>query len=154
MEPKMTVLFIGKKSRTTRHELLPIYLRVTIDGKRFEVASHRHVKESEWCSPASKVNGKSDNAKETNMALDEIKKRVYDYRDRILIEKRNFTVHTLREKWFGEDRNKRTLLDVFKLSIMDLEKLVTKGLYKKSTLVKYKSIWVFNKMQKILLLCM
>jgi len=62
MEPKMTVLFIGKKSRTTRHELLPIYLRVTIDGKRFEVATHRHVKESEWRPSAGKVNGKSDDA--------------------------------------------------------------------------------------------
>ncbi len=70
MEPKMTVLFIGKKSRTTRHELPPIYLRVTIDGKRFEVATHRHVKEFEWCSFAGKVNGKSDNAIDTNMALD------------------------------------------------------------------------------------
>jgi hypothetical protein len=43
MNPKMTILFIGKKSRTTRHQLLPIYLRVTIEGKRFEVATHRHV---------------------------------------------------------------------------------------------------------------
>ncbi len=43
MEPKLKILFVGKKSRTTKHLLLPIYLRVTIDGKRFEVASHRHV---------------------------------------------------------------------------------------------------------------
>jgi len=26
MEPKMIINFIGKKSRTTRHHLLPIYL--------------------------------------------------------------------------------------------------------------------------------
>jgi hypothetical protein len=71
------------------------------------------------------------------MALDEVKKKVYDYRERILIENRNFTVNTLREKWFGEDRNQRTLLGVFRLSILDLEKLVAKGQYKKSTLGKY-----------------
>jgi hypothetical protein len=62
------------------------------------------------------------------MALDVIRKRVYDYRERILIENRNFTVNALREKWFGQDRNKMTLLGVFRLSIMDLEKLVAKGL--------------------------
>ena len=73
------------------------------------------------------------------MALDEAKKKIYEYKERILIENRNFTVHTLREKWFGQDRNKMTLLGVFRLSILDLEKLVAKGLYKKSTLVKYKS---------------
>jgi hypothetical protein len=36
MEPKTTILFIGKKSRMTRYQLLPIYLRVVFDGKRFD----------------------------------------------------------------------------------------------------------------------
>ncbi len=52
MEDKMNILFIGKKARITRQQLLPIYLRVTIEGKRFEVATHRHVKQTEW-SPSS-----------------------------------------------------------------------------------------------------
>jgi len=50
MEPKMTILFIGKKTRTTRHQLLPIYLRVTIEGKRFEVATHRYALNPQLCS--------------------------------------------------------------------------------------------------------
>lgn len=73
------------------------------------------------------------------MMLDLLKKRVYEYKERIDLENRNFTVNTLREKWFGEDRNKRTLLGVFRLSILGLEKLAAKGIYKKSTLVKYRS---------------
>lgn len=73
------------------------------------------------------------------MALDEIKKRIYEFRERILLENREFTVNSLKEKWFGEDRNKRTLLGVVRLSIIDLEKLVSKGIYKKSTLTKYKT---------------
>ncbi|HKO81333.1 MAG TPA: Arm DNA-binding domain-containing protein [Chitinophagaceae bacterium] len=139
MEPKMTILFIGKKSRTTRHQLLPIYLRVTIAGKRFEAATHRHVEPFEWSSSAGKVKSRFESAVETNMALDEIKRKVYEYRERILLENRDFTIDSLREKWFGQDRNKRTLLSVFRSSIMDLEKLVTKGVYRKSTLTKYKS---------------
>jgi len=68
-----------------------------------------------------------------------LKKRVYEYEEQILFENRNFTVNTLREKWFGEDRNTRTLLGVFRLKIIEFEKLVDKGIYKKSTLVKYKT---------------
>ena len=75
MEPKMIILFIGKKSRTTRHQLLPIYLRVTIKGKRFEVATHRHVEQAEWSPSSGKAKGRSDSATETNMALDIIKKK-------------------------------------------------------------------------------
>lgn len=139
MEPKMTILFIGKKSRTTRYQLLPIYLRVTIEGKRFEVATHRHVEQTEWCPSSGKAKGRSDSATETNMALDIIKKKVYEYKEQLNDENRDFTVNLLREKWFGQDRNKRTLLGVFRSRIMDFERLVTKGVYRKSTLTKYKS---------------
>jgi hypothetical protein len=44
-----------------------------------------------------------------------------------------------REKWFGEDKSNRTLLVSIRASIMDLEKLVVKGIYRKSTLLKYKT---------------
>jgi hypothetical protein len=114
-------------------------MRVTINGERFEVATHRHVEPSEWSSSAGKVKARSESAIETNMALDEIKKRVYEFRDRIFFENRNFTVRALREKWFGEDRNKRTLLGMFRLRVLDLAKLTAKGIYKKSTLVKYRT---------------
>jgi hypothetical protein len=54
-------------------------------------------------------------------------------------QNRELTVNALREIWFGEDQNNRTLLTVIKSGIMDLEKLVAKGIYKRSTLVKYKT---------------
>ena len=131
MEPKMIIHFIGKKSRTTRHHHLPIYLRVTIEKRRFEVATHRHIEPCMWSAASGKVKGKSDDAFETNMALDEIRKRVYDYKERIFYENKKLTVNTLREKWFGEKQENRTLLNVMRLGTMDLQKLVTKGIYKK-----------------------
>lgn len=38
MSSILIILFYGKTSKTTKEGLLPIYLRVTISGKRFEVA--------------------------------------------------------------------------------------------------------------------
>jgi integrase len=139
METKIAVLFIGKRSRTTRHKQIPIYLRVTIDKKRFEASTHRHVEPSLWSPSAGRVKGKSDSAIDTNMALDMIKKKVYDYRDQLYKENREFTVNSLREKWYGQDRNKRTLLSLFRSRVMDFEKLVQKGIFQKSTIVKYKT---------------
>jgi hypothetical protein len=120
MEPKTTILFIGKKSRMTRHQLLPIYLRVVIDGKRFEVATHQHVLPYQWSASQCMARGKSETATQVNTALDLVKKQVYDYKERIKIERRDFTVNSLREKWFGKDRNTRTLLETFRLGILDL----------------------------------
>lgn len=137
MEERIAVHFFGKTMRLNRHNLLPIYLRVTINGKRFEVATHQHVAPGEWIEESERVKGKSDTAIQTNISLDEIKKRVYDHRDTIRKEQRDFTVNTLREKWFGQDRNCRTLLEAVKITILDLERQVSKGVYKKSTVTKY-----------------
>jgi len=139
METKIAILFIGKRSRTTRHKQIPIYLRVTVDKKRFEAATHRHVEPGLWSPSSGRVKGKSDSAIDTNMALDMIKKKVYDYRDQLYKENREFTVNSLREKWYGQDRNKRTLLGLFRSRVMDFEKLVQKGIFQKSTIVKYKT---------------
>jgi hypothetical protein len=92
-----------------------------------------------WSASGGKVKGKSGSAFYTNMALDEIRKKVYDYKELMLSQNRELTVNALREKWFGEDKSNRTLLCVIRASIMDLEKLVVKGIYRKSTLVKYKT---------------
>jgi hypothetical protein len=86
MEPKMIIHFIGKKSRITRHHLLPIYLRVTIEKRCFEVSTHRHVEPYLWSASGGKVKGKSDDAFETKRALDEIREKVYDYKELILLK--------------------------------------------------------------------
>jgi hypothetical protein len=137
MESKFSVSFIGKKSCTTKQHLLPIYLRVTINGNRFEVATHQHVKSSQWLPSAGKAIGRSVSINQVNTELDLIKKKVYNYKDRLQIEEREFTVKSIRQKWFGQDRNTRTLLEARRLNILDLQQLVRKGVYKKSTLTKY-----------------
>jgi hypothetical protein len=80
-------------------------VHVIINGKRFEVTTHQHVKPSEWSASARKVKGRSETARQVNTALDLARKKIYDYRERIRIEERDFTVNSLREKWFGQDRN-------------------------------------------------
>jgi len=75
MEQKMNILFIGKKSRLTMQKLLPIYLRVTIDGRRFEVVTNLHVDPLLWSPFAGKVKGRSEPAIATNNELDLIKKK-------------------------------------------------------------------------------
>ena len=48
MEQKMNILFIGKRLRLSMQKLLPIYLRVTIDGKRFQAVTNLHVDPLLW----------------------------------------------------------------------------------------------------------
>jgi len=139
MKTKMSVHFIGKKSRVNSHQLLPIYLRVTIDRKRFEVATNINVKPHLWTPSTGRLKGRSQEIQEINSELDSIKRLVYRYEENIIAEHRDVTVTTLRSKWFGEDNSKRTLLNVFSNAITEFKQLVEKGSYKKSTITKYET---------------
>jgi len=54
---RLTILFYGKTSKTTKEGLLPIYLRVTINGKRFEVSTGRYLDASRWPAASERAKG-------------------------------------------------------------------------------------------------
>ncbi|PKV63540.1 Arm DNA-binding domain-containing protein [Pontibacter ramchanderi] len=54
MDTKISILFYGRKAKTTRDNPLPIYLRVTIQGRRLELSAHRYVSPDLWSAEAAK----------------------------------------------------------------------------------------------------
>src|ERR1700730_9687187 len=107
METKMSILFYGKRKKMTSESLLPIYMRVTIDSRRFEVTTKRYIEASKWSIKAAKVKGNTDEARGINAFLDVLKQKVYNYQKEILKDDKPFSVETLREKWFGTNDRPR-----------------------------------------------
>src|SRR3546814_8141294 len=66
MSSKLTILFYGKTSKTTKEGLLPIYLRVTINGKRFEVSTGRYLDASRWSVASGRAKGNAEEARSLN----------------------------------------------------------------------------------------
>src|SRR5690348_999541 len=101
METKLTILFYSKTARTNRNGLVPIYLRVTIDGERFEQCTQRYISLSKWSASAGKAKGSSEEARTINYLLDSLKQNVYNYQSEVIREGRTLTVEEFRRKWFG-----------------------------------------------------
>lgn len=97
----MTVLFYAKKTKTTTEGLAPIYMRVTIDGNRFEVSTKRYVKIEQWSPQAGRMKGNHEEARQINSLLDAFKVKVYDHQREILNEAKSLSVETLKHKWLG-----------------------------------------------------
>jgi site-specific recombinase XerD len=138
MEAKMSILFFGKKSRITSDDLLPIYLRVTIEGQRFEVTTKRYVESSKWSTEAGKVKGNSEEARGINAFLDVLKQKVYNYQKEILRDDKPFSVQTLREKWFGTNDRPRMLMEIFQHHNDQMAALVGRE-FSKATMIRYKT---------------
>jgi hypothetical protein len=77
MSAKLHILFYAKISRTTVRETIPIYLRVTIEGKRMEVTTNRFVLRHQWCTKLCQVRGNSREADEINTYLDYLRHQIY-----------------------------------------------------------------------------
>jgi hypothetical protein len=48
MDTKLSILFYSKTSKKNKDGLVPIYLRVTINGVRFEQPTQRFISPEKW----------------------------------------------------------------------------------------------------------
>ncbi|WP_162055591.1 site-specific integrase [Pontibacter pamirensis] len=138
MDTKISILFYGKKSRTTSDNLLPIYLRVTINGKRFETCTNRNVVPGKWSVEAGRVKGNTEEGRRINSYLDLLRSKVYAYQQELLQEGKPVTTETLRDKWLGVEEKPVMLLEVFQKHNEQVEQLVGKD-FAPGTLERYKT---------------
>lgn len=138
METRTSILFFGKKTKNDSEKLLTIYLRVTINGERFEISTQRYIEPFKWSQEAGKAKGNSEEARSINTSLDIVKGKVYDYQQLILQEGKIFSKETLRLRWYGIVERRHTLVEVFKNHNNQLEELIGKA-NSKATFTKYRT---------------
>lgn len=114
METRLSILFYAKKSLQNSNKILAVYLRVTINGKRFEVSAQRYVEQARWSAAGAKMKGNSEEARSLNQYLDSLKQKVYDYQKAIVQEGKLFTKESLHHKWYNKIEKTHTLVEVFK----------------------------------------
>lgn len=66
METSISTLFHLRKDKMNKQKQVPIYLRITIDGRRFEWSTQRYIDLVKWSQPAEKVKGTTEESKSIN----------------------------------------------------------------------------------------
>ena len=138
METKLSILFYSKTSKITKDGLVPIYLRVTIDGARFEQSTQRYIALSKWSAEAGKAKGNTEEAKTINYFLDALKQKVYNYQWEIIHEAIPLSVDAFRKKWLGIKERTHSVLEVFQQHNEQLKQLIGSDC-SKATYGKYKT---------------
>lgn len=125
MSASINILFYAKKTKTTTDGLVPVYMRVTIDGERFEISSKRYVKLEQWSPEAGRMKGSHEEARQVNALLDAFKVKVYNHQREILNEGKALTVETLKHKWLGIITERpRMLLEIFEHHNKQMKELI------------------------------
>ena len=77
MKTNFSLLFYMKKPKNYVKGAAPIYLRITVQGKRSEITAGCSCEPSRWNAHAGRCNGNKEEVKSFNAYLDNLQAKVY-----------------------------------------------------------------------------
>ena len=136
MDHKIISLFYVKNTRKNNQNLIPIYLRISVNGKRLEQATGRFVQYSEWSAASGKIKGKNTSAKIINSYLDTLRMKVYEIERQLIFADDKITFESFKNKWLGIAEKPKMILELFKEHNNEVAQLIGKD-YARMTLKRY-----------------
>lgn len=136
METRFSLLFYLKKPKNYVDGIMPIYMRLTVNGINKEMSTGRHCDPQQWNSRGGRVNGNSENAKRINKNLDKLRVKMDETHDNLIREEIEITTETMWNDFSGFKEAPKTLLIVFQDHNDKVKALIGKD-FTKGTLTKY-----------------
>lgn len=138
MNTTVSVLFYIKRAKVNNEGICPIYVRVTIQSKRFEFSANKYVNPERWSVEGTKVKGGNEEARTINSHLDYLKNQVLEAEKRLFKKDIKVTSDILKKELFGIADTKRMLIPIFQDHNDRIKELVGKE-YAPGTLERYKT---------------
>jgi site-specific recombinase XerD len=136
MKTKITLHFYAKSTKANAKGLLPIYVRLTVDGKRLEFSTKKFVEKSKWSNELSKMKGTTEEARSINSYLDLMKSKVLDAQMELLHRNETLSIENFKNKLLGTEERQRMLVPIFQDHNNKIKELVGKE-YAPGTLERY-----------------
>jgi site-specific recombinase XerD len=133
-----SILFYLQRNKATKDGKAPIYLRITVNGKRSQISIKRKISITKWNNEAGKVIGTTLEVKELNRYLNSLEHRVFKIQQKLLDDNRKITALLIKNIFTGNDENQKMLLKIFQDHNNQVEKLVGKD-FAPGTLERYKT---------------
>ena len=114
MKAKITLHFYAKSTKANGTGLIPIYVRLTVDGKRFEYSTKKFIEPSKWSNELSKMKGNSEEARSINSLLDFTKNRINEIQFELLKDGISPNIEEFKNKLLGIKEREHLLIPIFK----------------------------------------
>jgi len=137
MKTIFSVLFYLKRARNYQTGPVPVYMRITVNGKRSELTTGRECEPSQWIPSAGRMKGTKENVKTFNNYLDTLRAQVDDAHSAMIKAQESITAESLKNRFMGKEESPKMLIEVFEEHNRRFEKLVGKEATK-GTLSRYK----------------
>lgn len=138
MKFTFSVLFYLKRAKANNKGLMPIFQRITINGKRFDNSTGYYIEPQKWSVEKGKVTGSSAEARLINEQLETLRYKITNVKNRILDNQTVITPELFRNIYFENNQHERTLIPIFQNHNNRVEALLGQE-YAPGTLERYKT---------------
>lgn len=138
MNKTLKVLFFLRTRTSYVSGPAPIYMRVTVEGDRFEMATQREVDPEKWDNKACRmVRSKKESTRELNYYLDMLQGKVFEAQREMVSLGIEITANKVKNFLLGKEvEESKTLLEVYKQHVEEVKALVGKE-YAQGTLKRF-----------------
>ena len=137
MKAKITLHIYAKITKANTAGLLPIYIRLTVDGQRFEFSSKKFIEKSKWSPEKSKMKGSSEEARTLNNYLDLMKSKVFDIQMELIHKNKELSMENFKSRILGTQQRERMIIPIYQNHNDKIEELIGNG-YAYGTLERFK----------------
>lgn len=113
MDYNLTTHFYLKNSRENAKGQSPVYLRITLNGQRTEISTHRSILEENWNKNAERAKGNREEVRIFNGYLDSLSSKVRRCFNDLLDSGDFFDVNDLKNSMNGKGKINKTLIQVY-----------------------------------------
>ena len=113
MKTNFSLLFYLKKPKNYQEGLLPIYIRITVNGQRAELTSGRECAPDMWNVASNRLKGTREESRTLNAYLDNLQSQIYEAHYQQTVAGQPVTANELKNRMLGKTEKVRTLLSIF-----------------------------------------
>lgn len=136
MKTNFNLLFYLKKPKDYTTGAVPIYLRITVNGKRAELASGKECIPEQWNSKSGHMRGTKEEIKTINSYLDKMKADLNAAYTALCIQDEQVTTESIKCRYLGKAEKSHTLGEAIQLHNKNMKELIGKD-YAPGTLRRF-----------------
>ena len=106
-----SITYFVKKHRVSNDEV-PIYVRITVDGKRVDLSIRRKVALDRWDESRGTAKGNRPDVKTLNAYLEQVRNKLYDCQQQLERERKLVTAESIKSRYLGQDERGKTLKEI------------------------------------------
>ena len=138
MRANLSLLFYLKRGNSKNTGSVPVYLRITVDYKRAELATGHKCEPEKWRNAAGKMIGTKESVREFNARLEELQRKIHAIADILDRDEEIITAEGLKIVYLGKSSSRRMILEIFAEHNRKAKALVGKG-FAPGTIERYKT---------------